>query len=119
MEDYGVSSVTPSGKGLFAGHHPRVTIPITIRAGAGQLEEGTVLGLLSSSGEWVPYDSSGTGGEEVPRAILARPVDASGADPVHAVAYVHGEFQEEALVGFDEDARLPLMERGIYVKGRM
>ena len=61
---------------------------IKVAAGAGQLEPGTVLGIVAASGEYVPLNPSATDGSEQAAGILYAAVDASGSTAVDAVAIV-------------------------------
>ncbi|WP_312117938.1 head decoration protein [Brevibacillus reuszeri] len=92
---------------LFAGGvKPPTAIAIVIKAGAGVITRGTVLGKLSQLAEsdlyagtpiMAPVDSTKTDGSEVPYAILADgEVDATTKD-VRAVAYTDGEYNRGAL----------------------
>ncbi len=51
----------------------------------------------------------------MPRAILARDVN-SPAGNAKVTAYVHGEFNANALTGLDTAATLKFLEFGIYIK---
>ncbi len=65
--------------------------------------------------------TGGVDGTEVPRAVLARDTDASSAD-ANTVAYVHGEFNQDALDWNSANAsqiaaaKRTLLEYGISVK---
>lgn len=53
--------------------------------GAGVLYAGTVLGKLTSGGEYVPSPASGSDGSQTAIAILLDDVDATNADVVAAI----------------------------------
>ncbi len=53
---------------------------ITVVSGAGSLIAGTVLGKITASGKYKPYDNDATDGSEVAAAILVYDVDATSAD---------------------------------------
>lgn len=53
---------------------------ITIVSGAGSLIAGTVLGKITASGKYKPYDNDATDGSEVAAGILVYDVDATSAD---------------------------------------
>ena len=97
-EDYGVTTEQLSADDLIGGSHGHIEMPVTLASGAGALSRGQVLGRVTASGKYSVYDKDASDGTEEPRAILARPIDASAADAT-AVAYVHGEFNESALTG--------------------
>lgn len=53
---------------------------LTIAAGAGKLEAGTVLAKLTATGKLAPYDNTGTDGTETAHCVLFGNVDATDAD---------------------------------------
>lgn len=110
-----VSEQTMPVDNLIADNHPVVEIPSTIVSGTGVLTRGTILGRVTASGKYKAYASGNSDGSEVPRAILARDVDATSAD-VNTNAYVHGVFNKNALTGYTSAAALKLQEFGIYIK---
>ena len=81
---------------LIAGTFHRITQVVTISGGA-VLEAGTVLGRMSSTGQYVLSDASANNGSEEPDAILAHHVDASLMD-AQAQVYLTGEFNQDALI---------------------
>lgn len=70
---------------------------VTLAAGQGVLLRGTVLGIVSASGEAVPVDSSKSDGSERPDCILAEEVDTT-TGPTTTVAYSAGGFIRASLV---------------------
>lgn len=83
---------------LFAGTEiAPLTTGATIAAGAGALKAGTVLGVVTASGEYAPVDSSKSDGSEKPLLILSHDVDA-GTDDAEAVCYKCGIFNRDALI---------------------
>ncbi|WP_163538297.1 head decoration protein [Gracilibacillus sp. YIM 98692] len=104
---------------LFAGGvQPVVTDSVTVASGE-NLTRGTVLGIVSASGEAVAVDSAQTDGSEKPFAILSEDVDATDAATPGAI-YLTGEFNEDALTfgGSDtaDDHKTALREIGIFLK---
>jgi hypothetical protein len=69
---------------------------VVIKAGAGKLDEATVLGLVTADSKYLKSIKAATDGSQVPDAILSAPVDATDAD-VEAVVYVAGVFDQGAL----------------------
>lgn len=65
---------------------------------AGTVKEGTILARDTASGKLVPFASAGTGGAEVPKAIVTYDVTASAAGDVAIRAGVAGGFRKERLV---------------------
>ena len=100
---------------LFSGEFPRVTKPITIVSGSGQLVKGTVLGKVTASGKYAPYSNANSDGTETAKLILAEdPDDATSAD-VNSVAYESGEFNEDALTGYDANAGVDFEGTPIFI----
>ncbi len=58
---------------------------VTVVSGAGVLNPGTVLGKVTASGKYAPYDNTANTGIEVAACVLLQGVDATSAD-VAAVA---------------------------------
>lgn len=70
---------------------------ITIASGAGELAAGTVLGTITASGKYTPFDDGNSDGSETATAILMQAVDATSAD-VSATAIVRlAEVKKDAL----------------------
>ncbi|AHF03435.1 hypothetical protein MARPU_05750 [Marichromatium purpuratum 984] len=53
---------------------------VTIPAGTGVVEANTVLGRVTASGKFIPYDDAATDGSEAAAAVSLYPVDATDAD---------------------------------------
>ncbi len=73
---------------------PATTFGVTIPAGAGQLERGTVL-ALGDDGAYAVLGPDTTGKAN---CVLADPVDASGDVAATAVAYRTGHLNSRALI---------------------
>lgn len=71
--------------------------------------------VAAGSGKYKPYAAASLDGSAMPRAILARDVDATSADAVVNV-YIHGEFNEASLAGIDAAGKKLLKDLGIFVK---
>lgn len=81
---------------LIAGEYPRVERKITVASG-NNLPAGTVLGRVTADGKMVAVDTTLTAsGAHTPYAVLAHAVDASAGD-AEGIAYLSGDFNEEAL----------------------
>lgn len=90
----------PLGPGAFiksegAGDYSREAL--TIASGAGSLLPGTVLGKVTASGKYVPYDDGNSDGSQAAAAILIYPVDATSADVVAACIVRHAEVWKDRL----------------------
>lgn len=53
---------------------------VTIVSGSGKLPANMVLGKITASGKYKPYDDNNTDGSEVAAAVLLYDVDATSAD---------------------------------------
>lgn len=104
---------------LFAGGvQPVVTDAVTLASGASYVR-GTVLGVVTASGQAKAVDSAAADGSQTPSAILAEDVDATTGEKAAAI-YLTGEFNENALVFGGADTanthRKKLREIGIFLK---
>lgn len=79
---------------LIAGNLKLVTDTATI--GTGKLTRGTVLGQITASGNYIVSVRTANDGSQVPLAILADDVDASGG-AVQGPIYLQGEFNQTAI----------------------
>jgi hypothetical protein len=110
-----VTSSSQSPLNLFAHDFPRVTVPVTIKSGAGEVAVGTVLGKVTASGEYAPYDGDANDGTETAKLILKDAVDAT-SEAVLTNAYVTGVFNANALTGLDAAARVDFEGTPIILK---
>lgn len=95
MSDLTITTDTHTPDRLFAGNFPVITKSITVISGE-NVTRGAVLGMITSGGKYNLSLSAAVDGSEVPAAILAEDVDASGGDKV-AICYVTGEFNDAAV----------------------
>lgn len=102
---------------LIAGGNVQ-TQDVTIASGE-NVARGAVLGKITASGKYVLSDDAAVDGSEVPRAVLAKAVDATAGDTAGHV-FVFGEFNANALIfGGTHDAasvKEPLRDVGIIIK---
>jgi hypothetical protein len=91
------------GTFLASQHGVDARIGITIAQGY-NLTAGTVLGKITASGKYGPYDPTATDGRQTAVGILMENADATNAD-VGANMLVHGIFIASALTGLDATAR--------------
>lgn len=95
---------------LIARAFPRaLTMGVKIAAGEGALKRGTILTRKADSTFAVYGKSDAEEGSE-PSAILTDDIDASGGDPVAAVAYCSGNFNPDAVI-MAEDHKLTAAEK--------
>lgn len=104
---------------LFAGGiQPVVTDALTLKSGQSYVR-GTVIGLVTATGEATIVNSTATDGSQTSYAILAEDVDATAAAKSAAV-YLTGEFNENALTFGGTDTadthRVALRKIGIFLK---
>jgi len=67
-------------------------------AGAGTVVAGTILARDTASTKLVPFVVGGSGGEEIPKAVLTYDVTATGAGDESIRAMVAGRVKKERLV---------------------
>jgi hypothetical protein len=89
-------------------------------AGAGTIPAGTILGTLTATGHFVPYDSGAITGEETPSAILLQDSTASGAGSLPIRPMVGGQVAADQISIFGGGTITPqlrdaLSEAGIEV----
>lgn len=103
---------------LFAGNAEVVTDTVTLKSGASYVR-GSVLGIVTATGEAALVDSAATDGSQTPYSILQEDVDATSEAKPGAI-YLTGEFNENALTfgGTDTAAthKTKLREIGIFLK---
>ncbi|EML9904652.1 head decoration protein [Morganella morganii] len=68
-----------------------------IIAKAGILKRGTILGMVTASGEYVISKKDATDGSEIPCAILVDDVDTT-TDAVSGGLYLMGEFNQNRII---------------------
>lgn len=82
--------------GLIAGDYPVKHASVEMLSGQ-DVKRGAVLGRVTASGKYKLSLSGASDGSEVPIAIAAADIDASGGDTV-GPAYVTGEFNAAQLI---------------------
>lgn len=101
----GITKQSQTVDNLSAGDFPKVSLPVVIVSGSGNVVRGTLLGKVTASGKYKPYANGNSDGSETAKLVLAETVDATSAD-VKTTAYASGEFNEAALTGLDAAARV-------------
>lgn len=96
--------------------HESVSIVVAQDATAvADMEAGTVLGMVTASGEYAPYDDTAGDGTEVARGILKTPI--SQADLIagtnDVAMYYRGAFITSKLVGMDAAGLVDLYAREV------
>lgn len=102
---------------IVDGSVPILTKAVKLGAGQGALKRGTVLGKITTSGEYVIVNSANVDGSQDADCILADDVDTT--DSVVAIAYTSGHFNRKALVFGGSDTadthEARLRELGIFL----
>jgi hypothetical protein len=70
---------------------------LTVVSGAGVVKAGTVLGKVTASGKYTPYDDGLSNGAETAAAINLYEVDATSADVSVACIFRHAAVKADAL----------------------
>lgn len=81
---------------LVSGPLQLVTDSVTIGV-SGALKRGTVLGIITSTGAYIPSKKDATDGSEKPSAILVDNVDTTTTAQIGGV-YLMGEFNQHRLI---------------------
>lgn len=89
---------------------------VTLAATDVALPAGQVLGIVTASGEYAPYDNAATDGSEVAAAILYAPKPASTGPQAATVVARLAEVIDVALTGLDSAARADLKARNIIIR---
>lgn len=102
---------------------PITTKGITLKTGQGVLTRGTVLGIVTATGQAVAVDSAAADGSEVADCILTDDIDTNTTEPVVYTGYASGRFNRKALIFGGTDTadkhEQRLRELGIYLKDKM
>lgn len=81
---------------LIAGDLKIVTDTVPV-GGSAVYPRGTVLGMVTATGIWIPSIKTATDGSQVPAAILVDQCDTTTVSPQVAGVYQMGEFNFNAL----------------------
>jgi hypothetical protein len=89
---------------------------VTIIANSGALVDGTVLGKITASGKYAPYNNAHSDGTDLAAGILYGNLPASTADQ-KAVAFVRQcEVMSSALTGLDTPGTADLAALSVIVR---
>lgn len=80
---------------------------VLLAGGNGVIKKGTVLGKVTATGKFVPYNPTATDGSQTAVCILDNDQDTTNGD-VGASAWIAGIFNSAALTGLDENAKSQL-----------
>lgn len=82
---------------LIAGDEPSAqAFPITLTSGE-NVVRGELLGRVTADGKYLASLAGAVDGSEVPRAIAAADIDATGGD-AKGLAYLQGRFNQDKIV---------------------
>ena len=103
MDQFGQNQFAPGMKSslfvpdqLVSGPLQLVTESVTIGV-SGALKRGTVLGVITATGSYIPSKKDATDGSEKPSAILVDNVDTTTTAQTGGV-YLMGEFNQHRLI---------------------
>lgn len=103
MDQFGHNPFSPGMKSgvfipdqLISGPLQVVTDSVTIGV-SGVIRRGTVLGMVTTSGEYIPSKKDATDGSEKPSAILVDDVDTTTTAQTGGI-YLMGEFNQNRLI---------------------
>ncbi|MNW38162.1 hypothetical protein D3C74_152210 [compost metagenome] len=80
---------------------------VLLAQGNGVVKKGTVLGKVTASSKFIPYDPNATDGSEVAVCILDNDQDTTLTD-IGASAWIGAVFMESKLTGLDAAAKTAL-----------
>jgi len=103
----------PVAKFLASEHGTDVRIPITIASG-NSLSAGTVLGKITASGKYGPYNDAASDGRQTAVGILGEDVDAANAD-VGTFMFVHCVVISANLTGIDANGKADLKGQIVFL----
>ncbi|NNP68955.1 head decoration protein [Acinetobacter sp. Ac_5812] len=82
---------------LIAGDLKLVTDTVQV-GGSGVYERGTVMGMITATGVWIPSIKTANDGSEKPRGVLVDQVDATVTSPQTSSVYVMIEVNFNKLI---------------------
>lgn len=80
------------------------------------VEPGTVVGIVTATKQYAPYDNAATDGSETAKGILYAGVDSTAGVVPCVVIDCDAEVVEALLVGLDSSARTDLASIGIKLR---
>ncbi|WP_110933819.1 head decoration protein [Paenibacillus bouchesdurhonensis] len=115
-------STTPDNL-FYDTKHPTDIKAVTLKAGQGVLQRGTVVGIITDDDLAVIVDSTKDDGSQLADSILTDTIDTGGAgatDDIVTTAYSSGSFNRQALIFGGSDTADKHEERlrmlGIFIK---
>lgn len=92
---------------------------VTVTVSGTAIKSGTVMGRLTATGKYVPYNNGGSGGAEVAYGILYQHIPAQTGDVQAVVFNTDCEVVRQELTGLDAAGEADLLARGIKVRGKV
>lgn len=89
---------------------------VTVTQTGTALLSGTVLAKLTATGKYVAYDDVGADGSETAAGVLYTQLAAATGDILASVLVRHAEVKEDALTGYNANAKADLAAVGIIVR---
>ncbi|MDP2262674.1 MAG: head decoration protein [Hydrogenophaga sp.] len=89
---------------------------VTVTQSGTALPPGQVLGKITASGKFVPYNNAASNGSEVAAAILYAPLEAATGDTKATVHVRHCEVVGAMLTGIDAPGKVDLAALGIITR---
>lgn len=89
---------------------------VTVTQSGAALKSGTVLGKITASGKYVPYNNGASDGSDTARAILWTALPAATGDKKAVALTRNVEVQGALLTGLDGPGTADLLALGIVVR---
>ncbi len=109
-----ITSSTSSALEFLASSEGVWRFGVTIASGQGNIVKGRVLGKITASGKYGPYDNSAVDGRETAVCIAAEEVDATSSDQLCQAAF-SGAVYESNLTGIDSAGKADLANHFLFL----
>lgn len=110
----GITSSTSNSLEFLASTEGVWRFGVTIASGQGSISKGRVLGKLTASGKYGPYDNAASDGRESAVCIAAEAVDATSGDQLCQVVF-SGAVYESKLTGLDAAGKADLANHFLFL----
>lgn len=109
-----ITSSTSSSLEFLASDEGVWRFGVTIASGQGNIIKGRVLGKITASGKYGPYDNAAVDGRETAVCIAAEGVDATSGDQLCQVVF-SGAVYENKLTGIDAPGKTDLANHFLFL----
>jgi len=109
-----ITSSTSSSSEFLASNEGVWRFGVTIASGQGSIVKGEVLGKITASGKYGPYDNAAVDGRETAVCIAAENVDATSGDQL-CQAVFSGAAYESKLTGLDANGKTDLANHFLFL----